>query len=65
MFDTLEQILIAVFKWRERTALALAEQLAALIERIPEPAKKLLARPKSDRPENYEVIEQAPPGLLD
>jgi len=62
MLDELERAIIAVFKWRERTALAFAHQIVALIERIPEPARKYLPLPKSEHPETYEVVH---PGQYD
>jgi hypothetical protein len=62
MLDELEHAIIAVFKWRERTALAFAQYLAAQIERIPEPARKYLPLPKSERPTTYEIVE---PGQYD
>jgi hypothetical protein len=62
MLDELERAIIAVFKWRERTALAFAQYLFMLIDRIPEPARKYLPLPKSEHPETYETVE---PGRYD
>lgn len=62
MFDELEQLLTTYFDLQKRGAHALANWIIYQIEHIPEPARKYLPRPKSERPTTYEIVE---PGQYD
>ena len=62
MFDELEQLLTTYFDLQKRGALLFANWLTRQIDRIPEPARKYLPLPKSERPTTYEMVE---PGQYD
>lgn len=62
MFEKLERFLIDLDKDRFIVAHAFVDWVASVVERIPEPARKYLPRPKSERPTTYEIVE---PGQYD
>lgn len=61
MFDELEQLLTTYFDLQKRGSLAFANWLIALVERIPEPARKYIPL-KNEHPATYETVE---PGQYD
>jgi hypothetical protein len=62
MLDDLTKFADHFFASQRLPADALARWLIRQIERIPEPARKYLPLPKSERPETYETVE---PGRYD
>lgn len=62
MLDDLTRFADHFFDSQRRPAEAVAQWMIALIERIPEPTRKYIPRPKSEHPTTYETVD---PGQYD